>query len=98
MEVTELSIVEFPLETEKQARKMTEDILKNEFAMVTRIYTTFQQWKELGKENEVFGAETVIVRCRVKTDKVDELYKFVKENHPWDMFCFDVMESSARSE
>ena len=90
-----ISIVEFPLETEEQAKEMANKILDKEQVVVTRIYKACQQWKEDGK---VFGAEVFVVRCRVKTEKIDSLYQFVKENHPWPVFCFDVVTSTPKSE
>jgi hypothetical protein len=62
-----------------------------------RIYpNVFQLWKEADKD--VDGSDVVIVRCRIESQKVDELYEYVKENHPWPVFCFDVLESDERVE
>ena len=88
-----LSIVEFPLEDKKQAETMAKKLLEKDLAVVVRVYSdVFQYWKE----ETVEGSDVVILRCRVESDKVDELYDYVKANHPWPVFCFDVLESHYR--
>lgn len=94
MQNENISIVEFPLETEKQAKEMANKILDKDLAVVTRMCKSYQQWKE---DCKVFGAEVFVVRCRVESEKIDELYQFVKENHPWPVFCFDVVTSTPKS-
>ncbi len=92
--MNKIAIVEFPLETKEQAQKMAKNILEKELAIVVRVIDdVWQAWKE----EKVDSAEVVILRCRVPLEKVDALYKYVKENHPWPVFCFDVIEVKAMS-
>ena len=88
--MNKIAVVEFPLETKEQAQKMAIHLLDKDLAIVVRIIdNVWQAWKE----KKVDNADVVILRCRVPLDKVNALYDYVKNNHPWPVFCFDVIES-----
>jgi len=92
--MSNIVIVEFPVDTEKDAQKFAKELLLNDLAEVVRYFKDIPLiYTEDGKKVEQFTA--VLVSARVDAKKVDDLYKFVKERHAWETFCFDVIETRA---
>ncbi len=84
-------IVVVPFETREEAKKVGKMLLENYLAFVVRVVgDVYQAWVE--KDGKMGEGEVAVLRIRTMKNKVGEIYKKIKEIHPWPTFCFEVLE------
>ncbi len=78
-------------DTVEEAKKVGKMLLENYLAFVVRVVgDVYQAWVE--EDGKMGESEVAVLRIRTMKNKVGEVYKKIKEIHPWPTFCFEIFE------